>query len=346
MESPIKRRKIISVQCSKRKRKLNLTTLNMKCIAAILKWLPIEDLYSVSCTCKALQKSAGLQYQQSYPNSLISIELMANKQILSQYDGKYDLHFSANIRNVTMTSYIFDQDPMQFQLFDYVKMNCCQNLKELNLYRLNCTSDIDYGASIKLQLRHLECLTFNGCIILDPYKQFIKYCPRLTHLRFYDKKFNANCSDSWMNHIYPTLNSFTFWGCDARKYSELLIFFRMNRTVKNINCMGIDVLELVLMHAKDLNNLVIHCEAAEDIETIHTLLMKSSTLGVFKRFEFVFHFTSEIDKIPKNVEHIRRLSKLTEFQGFHGLFTTDTILVDCVLKSLGNLRMFRILFVN
>lgn len=340
MAPPNQRCKIITVRLKpiKRKRKIEITSLH--CIGKILKWLPINDLYSVSRTCKSLQKSAGLQFQRGFSNSSVTIELLADKRIQSQYEGKYDLHFSANIRKVTMTSYLFDQSPTP--LFDYVKMNCCNNLKELNLYRLKCAlinGNNDYGASIKGQLRNVEIITFNGCIIPDIHKQFLKYCQNLKHLRINEKKFNIDSSDTWMCHAYINLESFTFWGCNDGKYSNLSVFLAINRNVKNINCMGIDVLKIVMKNANDLNNLIIHCDAPEDLDSIQKLLIQHSTLDVFKRFELVFHFTSEINKVPKNTKHIRYLKTLDEFQGFHGLFTTDHALLS-LMHSFDNLRKF------
>ncbi|XP_055306394.1 uncharacterized protein LOC129570714 [Sitodiplosis mosellana] len=322
---------------AKRKKKIDLTTLNMNCMDAILKWLPIEDLYSVSRTCKSLQKSAGLAFQRNHPNSLVTIELMADKRIQSQYEGKYDLHFSTNIRSITMTSYVFDQDLMP--LFDYLKMNCCINLNELNLHRLKLATGIDYGASIKGQLRNLESISFDGCTVSDIHKQFLKYCYRLQHLRIKEKQFNVDRCDTWMRHVYSYLNSFTFWGCDSEKYTGLSIFLAHNRNVKNINCMGqLNILKMIMDNGKDLDNLVVNCDAPEDFEEIQNVLLEYSQKGVFKRFELVFRFTSDIDKVPKNVKHIRNLSELTTFQGFHGLFAANEALVDCVLKSLTNLR--------
>lgn len=324
---------------AKRKKKVELTTLNQKCTEAILKWLPIEDLYSVSRTCKSLQKSAGLQFERDYPNSLITIELMADKRIQSQYDGKYDVAFSANIRKVTMSSYIFDQDLMP--LFDYIKINSCVHLKELNLHRLKLATGIDYGASIKAQLRNLESISFDGCTVSDIHKQFLKYCLRLKDLRIKEKQFNVNRCDSWMLHIYSFLNSFTFWGCDTVNYFGLGPFIACNRTLKSINCMGqLNILKMIMNNAKDLDNLVIHCDAPEDLEAIHNLLLEYSDCHVFKRFELIFRYSIEFNEVPKNIKCLRNLSELAEFQGFHGLFATNADLVNCVLWPLTNLRKF------
>lgn len=345
MEPEAKRCRIITVKVAKRKRKIELVTLNMDCTDAILKWLPIKDLYSVSCTCKSLQKSASLRFQRSYPNSVVTIEMMGDQQIQTQYEGKFDLHFSANIRNVTLTSYIFDHNPIP--LFKHLKVNCCHYLKELNLLRLKCAEGIDYGFLIKGQLRNLESIAFNGCVLTDMHKQFLKYCPNLNHLRISDKKFNAEASDTWMRTVYKRLKNVTFWGCDNGDYTNLHYFFKINRTIKNVNCMGADVLEMVLENTIDLENLVIHCRRPEDFGTIYIILMRHGESGAFKRFELVFHFTSEIEKVPENVEYLNDLGHtLDAFQGFHGLFTTDKFLVDSVLSSLINLRKFLVYYLE
>lgn len=342
MSSPVKKFIVVKLRplpqkTTKRKKKIELATLNQKCTESILKWLPIEDLYSVSRTCKSLQKSAGLQFQRDYSNSLIAIELTADKRIQSQYEGKYDVAFSASIRNITMSSYIFDQDLMP--LFDYVKINCCAHLKELNLHRLKLATGIDYGASIKAQLRNLESISFDGCTTSDIHKQFLKHCTRLKDLRIKEKQFNVHHCSSWMLHIYSLLTSFTFWAGDSENYGNLGNFIACNRSVKNINCMGqLNILKIIMNYAKNLDNLVIHCVAPEDFEAIKNLLLEYRERGVFKRFELIFRFSTEFNSVPENIKHIHDLSELAEFQGFHGLFATNANVVNCVLWSLTNLR--------
>lgn len=345
MATPPKRIKLIPLgkllirKSTKRltsKRKVGLLALQAQCIESILKWLPLNDLYSVSRTCKTLHNFAGVQFQRIYPNNAISIELMDNQTIQTQYEGKHDLHFSANIQSVTMMSYIFERDPMP--LFHYLKTNCCEHLKELNLYRIKCRPNVDYGGSIKTQLRNLHTISFDRCDISDIHKQFLKYCSHLKHLRIKEKGFNVDYGTTWKFHTYPELNSFTFWGWEPKICSNLAVFFQCNPQIKNVNCMDIKAIKTALQLAKNLDNLIVHCETPEEFQMITTLLYQHINHNGVKRFEVAFHYNGNIGAVPKNTKNISLLSNSTAFQGFHGLFTVDKMLVDSVFKSLCNLR--------
>lgn len=324
--------KLIGEIVVKKKRRVYFRKLNASCIGEILKWLNIDDLYSMSRTCKVLQKLAGLQYQRNYPNNCISIEWTAENTIKSQFDSKYDLFFAACIQNVTMTSYFYERDPLP--LFDYMKTNCCQKLRELSFNRINFETSVNYGAVIKAQLKNLESIVFDRCSIGNIHNHFLNYCQHLKHLRLKEKGLNVDYGRLWKFRHYAELECLTFWQDNHANNSDLFPFFAQNAHVKKVNCMHVKLIESVLQNAIDLDNFIIHCETPEEFEDISELLK----LHRLKRFEVVFHFSGEFDKVPTNIKCIDALKSMPAFQGFHGLFITDRMLVTQALMNLFNLR--------
>lgn len=311
----------------KKKRTLKLINLNSKCIGDILKWLTLDDLYSVSRTSKTLQKLAGIQFQRDYPSNSISIELTEDGAINSQFEGKYDLHFSSSIQCFILTSHIFERDPSL--LFNYLKVNGCQTLQEIHMIRLQFKKLIDYGAIIKGQLKWLHTISFDRCSINDTYSQILKYCDHLKHLRIKERGAASN----WKNRVFREIETLTIWGLDDEVHENIHVFFALNRQLRNVNCMNIKVIESTLKFAKNLDNIVIHCDDSEDLEDIATLVRFYSQQNTFKRFELVFQFTN-VNPDNDIIEWIDSLSLLPTFQGFHCLFPMEKM----VIRPIPNLR--------
>lgn len=311
----------------KKRRTLKFINLNGKCMGEILKWLTLDDLYSVSCTCKTMQKLAAIQFQRDYPNNSISIEITADSAINSQFEGKYDLHFSASIQCYILTSHVFERDPSQ--LFNYLKMNGCRTLREIHMIRLQFKKRIDYGAIIQEQLQRLHTISFDRCSINDSYTQILKYCQHLKHLRIKERGYTSD----WKQRVFRELKSLTIWGFDDEVHLNLRIFFALNRQLRNVNCMNIKVIESTLKFAENLDNIVIHCEDSEDFEEIAGLVKFYSQNNSIKRFELVFQFTN-VDPDNDIIEWIDCLASLEAFQGFHCLFKIEELMI----RPIPNLR--------
>lgn len=338
---PLKKRfRIVEVIVKKpsRKRKVfEFQNLDDKCIESILKYLSLDDLYSMSRTCKRIKKLAGLQFQRMCPNSSVSIEMTDQGTFQTEFEENFDFLFSSSVQKVTMTSYIYDHDPAP--LFTHLKQNFCPNLKELHLYRIKCDKRNDLGHSIKAQLTNLKIISFDRCAIADIHKQFLKNCPNLTHLRMKEKGHNVNYGEFWKHNTYPNLDTLTFWGWDEKPCQKLRNFFIFNRSVKNVSCMSVKAIEVILRQVNNLDNVVIYCESPDEFKTIATTLLLNSFKNHFKRFELVFLFNGDFDSEPENCAFIRNLSALPSFQGLHCLFPMETVLDHINIKQMCNLRM-------
>ncbi|XP_031634998.1 uncharacterized protein LOC116348229 [Contarinia nasturtii] len=339
MAPPAKRFKVLKKSAFKKPSKpTHFTGLNKKCMISILQWLPTEDLISVGQTCKVLRGYAGLQYQRDHPNHSMAIEMISNHQLLIKYKERSDISFSRYFQHISVSSYIFDLNPMP--LFKYVQSHseASVSLMELSINRLDCSSkNHDYGDAIKMNLENLETISFNGTLVSDIHTQFLVYCKNLQHLRIKNKAPKFACGKTWLETVYRTLHSLTFWVCDKSSidYIRIPIFFQNNRNIKHINCMGLNFIAITLNSAIDLDVFIVHCEMPEDLERISSMLCQYSKR--FRRVEIVFHYTMPFDS-EENVKHIKNVSSLPSLQGFHGLFSTDNVLVDRVFTSMENLR--------
>lgn len=151
--------------------------MNDDCIDSICNLLPLDDLCSMSKTCKRLHYIAGDYFQRYYPNNRVRIQSFRRRSVFYMYpDEKYVDDLKPFIRNVSIQEY------KGSACVNYLKKNFSANLREIALDGIHCELNAAHGVHIKNQLERLESFKFVNCSVGDIYDVFLKHCKNLKHL--------------------------------------------------------------------------------------------------------------------------------------------------------------------
>lgn len=133
------------------------STSNDDCIFEIFDRLPLNDLCSISRTCKKFKQMAENQFIRKYP------ELVWRTLRIQKEDGvigfdheeteRYIQCFSRQCENVAI--YLEDKK-MDDQLLEFIKTKCSDSIKEIRFYGLNSSSNFQLG--IRDCLRSVETI--------------------------------------------------------------------------------------------------------------------------------------------------------------------------------------------
>lgn len=209
--------------------------LNDDCIEAIFRWLPLANLCSLSLTCKRAFKLTNQYFHRQYPNHCMNISNTLSGPII-KYNEYYVKCFRSSIQNIRFTSDYWNLNVVH--LFTFLRMNCCENLRELEFDSINLKSKESYGAQIHAQLKNLTTISFINCSTHDIHNGFLQYCDNLKHLIIKEEKLvELNCK--WTQEIYPNLKSLVYYVTEAHTIQinidiQLQRFLSKNSHIKNI----------------------------------------------------------------------------------------------------------------
>lgn len=235
-----------------------LLNMDNDCIESICDWLSLNDLCSFSLTCKRIYKLANQYFYRQYKNHRMEI---VNELSGPRINTKecYAKCFRANVRNIRITSVYWNVKPIH--LFTFLRMNCCENLQELELDTINLKSGQPYGEQMLTQLEHLTTISFINCSVYDIYNGFLRYCNGLKRLVVKEEKsIRMNCT--WMFHVYPHLESLIYYVPECYNVPPLTEFFRLNPRVKRVACSGDRMLNIIANTSITLDYLTLRIEHA------------------------------------------------------------------------------------
>lgn len=311
MEPKLKKIKLDEPIEAEEETKLKFLDLNDDCIFAIFERISLDDLCSMTFTCNRLRDLAFDHFKRKHPNEYIVISVKYSRVTgkfpvaFANYQPKYLKYFTKYIQNVELVGDRYEVK----RLFNFIKEECCINLKTLDLY-ISAKLDSRHGKQIADQLNGLERLTIQGfrgtCEI---YNGLLKYCKNLNSLTI--KPFWDGTTD-WMDHEYPTLKKlnlqFQYDLNHLERFKEMANeFFRKNPQIKDFTCGGIVLVKAILQNVNDIERLVIDFyenenpnDLVEDLKIYHRKSpIKSLELNVLN-----FDATQKIDElINLNVVH-------------------------------------------
>lgn len=231
-ESIAKRNKInaMGTMCS---------TLNDDCIEAILRWLPLADLCSLSLTCKRAFQLTSRYFYRQYPDHRMEVTNRLSGPVIKCSEN-YLKCFSSNIRSIRLTSEYWNLNPVH--LFTFLRMHCSEHLRELEFDTINlkCKEIHTYGKQINVQLKNLTTISFVNCTMYDIYHGFLQYCDNLTNLIVNDDESNGKPCYIWLHKTYPHLESFVYYKADSLTNYPLfddrtmIAFFENNPHIRNV----------------------------------------------------------------------------------------------------------------
>lgn len=307
----------------------NIMLLNIDndCIESICDWLPLNDLCAFSLTCKRFHRLANQYFYHRYKHHRMEIvNDLCGPRINTR--ERYAKCFTSNIRNIRMTSVYWNVQPIH--LFTFLRMNCCENLQELELDTINFkTKSIQkYGEQIQKQLEHLSTISFINCSVYDIYNGFLRYCIRLKCLMVKEETpIPMNCT--WLFHEYPCLETFIYYVPECLNVPPLTEFFRLNPHIKRVAGSGDRLLNVLSETSITLEYLMLRIEHATIFDAIfHVLkvMCKQNQVNTLKlEFGWDVKFSCKIADSIMNLQ---------SFTALEGLSFERSTLAENELKSI------------
>lgn len=271
------------------------------CIQIIFEWLTLDDLSTISSTCKKMNGLAGEFFQRKYPQNEMGFRLQ-NTGFEMEMDEKYKKYLFKYVRNVKVAAHLSESIPINSFNY-YLKLNCCENLKEIQFYWMIFDTNVPYGQFIQNKLLHLESIAFISCSMNDLIKTFLKYCLNLKHLtikdgfaplhKYFDKK--------WTKTTISGLESLTYY-IDHEPYRDnLLQFIQLNQQLKTVSCSGVDVIQTIIQSSITFDHLSFRFYNEIEFQQIIEILKSSSNSS--KSIQLIFD-------TPINTESINLLAGL------------------------------------
>lgn len=265
------------------------------CITAICNWLPLHDLCAFSLTCKRIYNLTNQYFKHHYKNHRMEIvQDVTGPQInTNEYHIKC---FKSNIRNIRLTSMFYNFNPIH--LLTFLRLNCCENLNELELNSIHFKSKQSYGDQMHVQLSNLKTISFINSTGYDIYNVFLRHCHRLQHLIVKeDTAFQMNCT--WMQHKYPHLRTFIYYKPGSNDIPLLRRFIHLNGHIKNIGCMMKHLLYILAGAKNTLDFLTVRieddeCLSGSALNPIQLICEQRSVKQLRLDFSFDVMFTSKL----------------------------------------------------
>lgn len=279
--------------------------INDDCIERICRFLPLDDLCSLSRTCTRIQNIVGTFFQRYYPNNHVRIQSFRRRSVFYMYpDEKYVEDLKPFIRNVGIQEY------KGSACVTYIKQHFGENLREIALHGINCELNQLHGQHIAEQLNRLESIKFVNCSIGDLYEIFLRHCHQLRHLGIDEPiQFNGRCT--WAHHTFSTLQSIAYFDEANTNRADFNGFLTRNPQIKHIACKGVNVLATVFKRAKNLDMLVLCFNSAKDFLRNFTAIKLYSEQSQTQRIKLEFKRRLELEHFTKIFE----IERVYEYRG-------------------------------
>lgn len=208
-----------------------LSTLNDDCIYKILEWVPLDDLCSLSRTCKRLQALCDNHFRRRLPNEAhkeVQVQVAINGKLRCK---KYVTYFDNFITNLSILggALRFDENV----LVNFIRTKCDQNLHQITIFgKLRL---VPFCVEIQDFLRNVEIVQFKTRVDEgEDESTFLKYCPKLTTLNLLQFQYKKNVC-AILQQKYEKLRHFHFLSAHTVKAETLQTFFQKNN---NIQCIS------------------------------------------------------------------------------------------------------------
>lgn len=313
------------------------------CIQTVFEWLTLDDLSSISSTCEKLNGLAGEFFQRKYPKNEMGFRFQSDG-FEKEMNEKYKQHLFKYVPNVKVAAHLSESVPINS--FNYLKLNCCENLKEIQFYWMIFDPNLPYGEIIQNELQHLESIAFISCSISDLIKAFLKYCLNLKHLTVKDgfAPLHKHFDEKWTKAAIPGLESLTYY-IDHEKYRDnLLQFIQLNKQLKNVACSGVNVMQSIIKSPIAFDHLSFRFY--NEIEFQQTIeILKSSSCSA-KTIQLIFDTLINTESI----DLLAGIGFVAPIQALHFTYVSDFNSNDeqfsLMLNSFQALKIFHLKFAD
>lgn len=316
-------------------KKFEFLDLNDDCMIGVFRKLSLNDLCTISCTCKRLQQLAYYHFQHENPDEWMHISEDRKRC------EKYQKYFGKYIQNVSISFGHYEAGP----LFRFINTVCSTDMKRLKISvcaRKTVCLNSTHGEIIKEQLKNLEILQIQGnhqYHRFDLHESLLKHCVKLRDL-YIDSVSDDDAN--WMHHGYPSLQSLTFLAYPVnkdhiKKFDRFAKeFFTLNPQLNDITCMEGSV-KTILLSAKDIKRLSIKLSSSDVIEYLKDYVKISPIDWLEIRYPWYWCSTSD------SINLLNSLVDLNSVQPVHSLElkinSTDGVSKLLALKHLRQITL-------
>lgn len=305
------------------KRPPSIYSLTAACFHKIFDWLSLEELHSFGLTCKQFQRVAGEYFQKTYRSTELrcafdGIYACSDVSCNSQMSG-----FNSYIDHVSIYGNRIPDE--ELDIFYYMKSNCNEMLKKMQLFDVAITKRI--VKMIRKNLKKIEILEIDSCTMNGKlHRDLLKFCPNLKRLSV--RRFGGNIK--WLKKVYPKLEHLEIYQIGF-KVDQLKKFFERNSSIRSFsvdaNCLWQNEDAILNANVK-LNDLIVDIYGWEfRIESVSSLLNRLYEQGFYRRLHIYAPYTDQ-----STTEQIAVL------QGLDKLYLSNYIAYAIFLPHLNDLK--------
>lgn len=330
---------------------LNFSNSGDDLIYAILNRMQVEDLHSLSFTCKRMQKMAKETFYRLHHQKFwlsiwnVSIQIKCIMGYSDEKLGTYQRVFLANFKkSVPNISLSLPADDNEIRIiFEYVKSTCCDNIETLNLssgFKLKPNA----AELIKDQLKSVKKLTVADpdaeCDIFDG---LMKYCENLENFEI------SGCTDrsmSWLLNrseklktMFVRFKSIQYTFVTRPDEERFANFFSRNALIEDITTDNSEFARIALRNLKNIKRLVVSFDEFDDgfIDDLKMYRRQSDVIEEFVIYcsdNFPYKKLKIINSLspircmsmrvdPRQLESLVVLDKVNQIKCLTVLFKTD-----------------------
>lgn len=311
-----------------------INDLDENCMDIIFKYLPPNDLASLSLTCKRFKELSERYFYLKRETEPIYINatprsISFNHKSIRYY--KYEKVFQSLIRSV----FVMIRNANSIDVCNFIKENCAKNLFAMKLvseFGTEVSMNMTHSEILKDHLKNIRDLKLINISTNDLYQIFLMHCKSLRTLTIeYDKyAFQNHClhGDIWLNRTYSELETLTI-GIPDFVQINLTSFLRLNPNVKEIVCNNSSAIESICESEVKIPSIVMIFSSEESFVSQRCKVQKWCQRKYSKKFELV------IPDIEEG-EVIQACAKLPNLTGIHcgcnldEIFELDTCFSDIV----------------
>lgn len=272
------------VPCEPRQ-KMSFLDMNDDCIMLICEQLPIEHLCLFSRTSPYINRLTHQFFYHHYKEHRMEIVNQLQRPYIATQEN-YARYFRKSVRSVRLISAFANLQPIR--LFQFLRLNCCENLRELEFDTMDFDTLIPHAKEIEHQLANITSISFINCTESDIYNGCLRHCSNLEHLSVKEER-QIHINYKWLVHKYPKLRSLIY---HENKYYDVPpypIFFHLNPRIKKVSCSDDRIVRYISTHTNIvLDYLMLRFENSMSFSRILNLLYLMCMNGRINRLKFDF----------------------------------------------------------
>lgn len=203
----------------------SLLILNDDCLETLFEWFPLNELASISKTCKRLHQMAAEFFQRKY--SRVVINIWKYDRLLIIPNTPWSRTFSHLIRHAQISGDDID-------IYRSLATRVQKELKSLCIH--SRALSVEHTDCIKDTLQNVETIIIEECSLTnDLHGTVLQHCKSMKRLQIRESfiERDSQLRHFWLQQTYPLLEVFQMDNIWTVYYTHLVSFFQRNPTIKS-----------------------------------------------------------------------------------------------------------------